>query len=201
MELNAGQHADADGRVYGRRRYTALNRPVHRHFMTLVLLMGTFLNCSGSLRPPKGPIVAVQRCGVATIAATSPQDVSAYKISYELQFSAEICTIHSAYGYEDAPPAVELRDANAAFATIELLPEPLWFVRSNPEEFNRVSASFRSVAEWEGDSWVGTVPAGDYYLIFRYVVGPCRGRLFNSACVARSEPFVVPEPIRFVIEF
>ena len=175
---------------------------MHRYSVTLVLLMGTFLNCSGSLRLPKGPVVAVQRCGVATIAATSPKDGNAYKISYELRSSTEICTVHSAYGwgYLDALPAVELRDANAAFATIELLPEPLWFVRRATEEFSRVSPSFRSVAEWKGDSWVGTVPAGDYYLIFRYVVAPCRSRLFDSVCVAKSESFTVPEPIQFVVE-
>ena len=160
------------------------------------------VGCGISSQPPAGPVVSA-RCGNATIEPTARVFATAFDIAFNVvveESSARLCTTHPAY--TDTEPGTEtvvLYPVQSAHGDREALSSPLWFVETSPEKLQPLP-EFSFAAEWELKNQVGTVPAGEYRLVLRYTLAPCRDRLFDSVCIAVSEPFTVEEPIKFVRE-
>ena len=168
-----------------------------RHKLVLIVIASAVaVSCGPKFHPPTGPVVSVTGCGVAEVRGLVTNDFYTW-IEGEVRATAPICAIHP--WYPNRPPALEIRRAGSPVNGIEELPEPYWFVDFR-EDYPVWTPSFNPVTEWDAGHVIGTVPPGDYYLVFRYTVGPCQKELVRNVCVAHSETFTISEPIEYVIE-
>jgi len=164
-------------------------------------LLGLVLSAASlaASRPPDGPVVEVQNCGGAAIEVADADFPTAFHVTYTVKTTAPICVMWSRYaGLPES--TVEMWPSSHEIGDIANLSNPLWFRKVRPAEVDQTPRMDPATVWESSEARVGTVPAGTYRLVLRYVPAPCGRRLFSEVCVAESSEFAVNGPMRFGVE-
>jgi len=150
----------------------------------------------------------LQECRGVRIAAQQERFLDGFSIQYEITTSSRkrnICVPIdlSHYGSADLR-AVALRPAGASLDSLMKFQEPVRFkrfaIRAGVEGGQPLgNPGLHSVAR-QLNAVEYEVPAGEYRLQVVFQPSSCHERVYEDACVAVSEPFVLEKATRFALE-